>query len=402
MPEPETNKGQIAVIVVAAGRGSRAGVGGPKQYRSLMGKPVIARTLEAFISGHSDASSEVLIVPVIHADDRELYLQSVGGMRGLGEPVIGGATRQQSVRNALEYLADDPPEYVLIHDAARPFVPKKLLSAVSAAVMLDRGAVVPALPIVDSLARKSVSSDYATVARDDLYAIQTPQAFRFGHILSAHRAAEHDDFTDDASVLAANGGDVTLVEGAVDNFKITTPADFQKAERVISSGCTDTRVGSGYDVHRFEAGSAVWLGGVEIPFNKKLKGHSDADVALHALTDAVLSSISDGDIGTHFPPSDEKWSGASSDRFLSFACNRVRDQGGMINLLSITIICEAPKIGPHARAMRERIAEIARVDISRVSIQATTTEKLGFIGRGEGIAAQATATISLPHGDTDK
>lgn len=396
MPDPDKKKAKIAVIVVAAGRGRRAGEGGPKQYRKLMGKPVIVRTLEAFLSAFAEISPKVLMLPVIHADDRDLYLNAVDGVPGIEVPVIGGATRQHSVRNALEHLSENLPDYVLIHDAARPFVPEEVIKTVLMAVTKERGGVVPALPIVDSLVRKPASSGYDSVVRDDLLAVQTPQAFPFADILAAHRAAEHDDYTDDASVFVANGGDVSLVEGSAKNFKITTTSDFHKAEQTISSLYTDIRVGSGYDVHRFENGTTVWLGGIEIPFSKQLKGHSDADVALHALTDAVLSSIADGDIGTHFPPTDDKWRGVSSDKFLSFACDRVRVHGGKINHLTVIIICEAPKIGPHVDIMRRRIAEIAGIGVSRVSVQATTTEKLGFTGRGEGIAAQATATVSLP------
>lgn len=396
MSNPETIPSKIAVIIVAAGRGTRAGLGGPKQYRDLVGKPVIARTLKVFLDAFGESEQVPLIVPVIHEDDQELYLKSVKGLSRLQAPVIGGKIRQRSVKNALESLSEAAPEYVLIHDAARPFLSESLIRKLMIMLTQSDGGVVPALPIVDSLVRKSEGSDYNTVDRDGLYAIQTPQAFRFNEILAAHRAAVDENYTDDASVLVANGGTVTFVDGQEQNFKITTPDDFMKAESYILAAYTDVRVGSGYDVHRFEDGTSVWLGGVEIPYIQKLKGHSDADVALHALTDAVLSSIADGDIGTHFPPSDEQWRGAQSDKFLSFACDRVRARGGILNMLSVTIICEAPKIGPHASIMRARIADIAGVDVSRVSVQATTTEKLGFTGRGEGIAAQATATVCLP------
>jgi len=396
MSDPKTIPSKIAVIIVAAGRGTRAGLGGPKQYRDLVGKPVIVRTLNVFLDAFSQSEHAPLIVPVIHEDDQELYLKSVEGLSGLHAPVIGGTTRQQSVRNALESLSENEPEYVLIHDAARPFLSKKLVKELLAALKQNGGGFVPALPIVDSLVRQAETLDYNIVKRDGLFAIQTPQAFRFNEILSAHRAAIHENYTDDASVLVADGGTVAFVEGPELNFKITTPADFKKAERYISAANTDVRVGSGYDVHRFEGGNAVWLGGIEIPYNKKLKGHSDADVALHALTDAVLASIADGDIGVHFPPSDNEWRGAPSDKFLSFACDRVRARGGILNMLSLTIVCEGPKIGPHSNAMRNRIADIAGIDVSRVSVQATTTEKLGFTGRSEGIAAQATATVCLP------
>lgn len=389
------NMGKVAVIIVAAGRGARAGSGGPKQYRNLGGKPIIRQTLEAFLSALASTAPLPLILPVIHKDDSLLYEKSVEGLSGIQKPVVGGETRQESVKNALEHLANDPPDLVLIHDAARPFASEELIERIMRQLVNEDGGVLPAIAVVDSLVRKSQSKDYETVTRENLYAVQTPQAFRFSDILAAHRSAEHSNYTDDASILASFGGKIVFTDGDEQNFKITTPADFKKAERLMMTTHTDIRVGSGYDVHKFAPGSSVWLGGVEIPFDKKLKGHSDADVALHALTDAVLSSIADGDIGTHFPPSDDKWRGAPSDRFLSFACSRVRECGGIINMLALTIICEGPKIGPHASAMRKRIAEIADIDISKVSVQATTTEKLGFTGRGEGIAAQATATISM-------
>ncbi len=396
MPEQMSTNGQTAVIILAAGRGSRAGSGAPKQYRNLLDKPVIARTLEVFLSAFEDFEPAAVIVPVIHADDHELFQQCVVGIDGLAEPVIGGATRQQSVRNALEQLAENPPDYVQIHDAARPFVTKGLIRSLFSIVDNGTSAAVPTRAVVDTLVRKSGPSQLEAVARDNLYTVQTPQVFKFDEILAAHRAAKHDNYTDDASVFTAGGGEVTFVEGLEQNFKITTAEDFQKAKRMIAGDCTDVRVGSGYDVHRFEGGNSVRLCGIEIPHDKKLKGHSDADVALHALTDAILSAIADGDIGTHFPPSDEQWRGAVSEKFLSFACGRVRDLSGMISHLAVTIICEMPKISPHAAAMRERVADIVGIDVSRVSVQATTTEKLGFAGRGEGIAAQATATIKLP------
>ncbi len=396
MAETPQNAGKIAVIVVAAGRGSRAGGGAPKQYRDLMGKPIIVRTIEVFQAAFEKNVPKALIVPVIHSDDQDIYRRCVAGFSGIATPVIGGATRQQSVKNALESLTADRPDIVLIHDAARPFVTTDLIARCVSVAASDRAGVIPALAVVDTLVRHSDSAKLETVSREDLYAVQTPQVFRYEAILAAHRATGHNNYTDDASVFVADGGEVTFVEGAEQNFKITAVEDFQRAERMITNNCTDVRVGSGYDVHRFEPGQSVRLGGVDIPFGKTLKGHSDADVALHALTDAILAAIADGDIGSHFPPSDEKWRGASSDKFLSFACERVRGRSGLIGHLAITIICEAPKIGPHAATMRARIANIAGIDVSRVSVQATTTEKLGFTGRGEGIAAQATATIKLP------
>lgn len=393
-------KGKTAVIVVAAGRGSRAGAGAPKQFRNLMGKSVIIRTLEAVRAAFDESEQGALIVPVIHTDDQDTFRDSVGELSDIADPVIGGATRQESVRNALESLTGFHPDIVLIHDAARPFVSRGLIVDLLSAYMKTSAGVVPALAVVDTLVRQSGDSKLETVSRDDLYAVQTPQVFKYDEILAAHQAAERDGYTDDASVFVANGGEIVFSKGQEQNFKITTAEDFLKAEHMILKNYTDVRVGSGYDVHRFEPGNSVRLGGVDIPFDKKLKGHSDADVALHALTDAILAAIADGDIGTHFPPSDEKWRGAASDKFLSFASTRVRDHGGMLSHLAVTIICEAPKIGSHAMLMRERIAAMAGIDVSRVSIQATTTERLGFTGRGEGIAAQATATVKLPDRST--
>lgn len=391
VPEATTNLGKITVILVAAGRGSRAGEGLPKQYRTLLGKPLIRRTVDALVA----AMPGVAILPVIHPDDRALFSEATAGVGALSEPVAGGATRQESVYNALQALKEAAPDFVFVHDAARPFVSKDLIQRIEAG--LDDGAagVVPAIPIVDTLVRQR-EGRREPVDRTNLFAVQTPQAFTFKSLLEAHEKAVGAALTDDASVLEANDGVVTQVTGSDRNFKITRPEDFRKAEQMIESSLNETRMGSGYDVHRFEDGSSVWLCGIEIPFSKALKGHSDADVALHALTDAILAALADGDIGAHFPPSDDEWRGAPSDRFLGFACERVRARGGRINHLGVTIICEAPKIRPHVDAMRSRIAEIAGIDTGRVSVQATTTEKLGFTGREEGIAAQATATLALP------
>lgn len=388
-----SSSGKTAIILVAAGRGRRAGTGTPKQYRNIMGVPVLGRTLSAL----NAALPDTVIVPVIHPDDEDMFEACSAGYSNIASPVFGGATRQQSVCNALNALAalNEPPEWVLIHDAARPFLAVEVTDALM--LSLERGTVaLPALPLVDTIVRKPVDGASAPVDRTDLFAVQTPQAFPFKEILVAHRQAEGQTYTDDASLFEAMGGKVAYVQGGESNFKITTPADFKKAERLVQAQLNDIRTGSGFDVHRFEAGDHVWLGGVKIPFNQSLKGHSDADVALHALTDALLAAIADGDIGTHFPPSDPEWRGAASDHFLAFASDRVRALGGAINHLTVTLICEKPKIGPHAAAMRARIAEIAQIEVSRVSVQATTTEMLGFTGRGEGIAAQATATVALP------
>ncbi len=399
MAEAPPEKGQIAVILVAAGRGSRAGDGIPKQYRLLFGKTVIRRTVEAFLNAFSGHEAGVRIVPVIHPDDAGVYEQSVAGLEGLDAPVFGGATRQDSVRNGLEALGNNPPLIVHIHDAARPFISPHMIKELTMAIDDKCKGVTPALNIVDTLVRKSAEGHTEAVDRDSLFAVQTPQVFVFNEILQAHRTAAHNRYTDDASLFEASGGKIKFINGDPDNFKITTANDFMKANRMLAGNLTDVRVGAGYDVHRFEPGDHVWLGGVKIPHNQSLKGHSDADVALHALTDAVLAAIADGDIGTHFSPSDETWRGAASNAFLSHACERVNAKGGLIAHLAVIIICEAPKIGPHSTAMRETIAQIAGIDISRVSVQATTTEKLGFTGRGEGIAAQATATVRLPEAE---
>lgn len=387
------------VVLVAAGRGSRAGDGIPKQYRSLLGTPVMTHTIRALQRGMPGTR----ILPVIHPDDEELFGKSVVDFQNLLPVVYGGKTRQESVLNALAALAlslnNMPVRRVYIHDAARPFVGKKLVRAMQQSFEGGAAAVVPVLPVVDSVVRIDEANNSEAVDRAGLYAVQTPQAFEFNAIWSAHQAATDNTFTDDASVFQANGGKVSYCAGSEHNFKLTTSDDFKKAARFMNSSLTDVRTGGGFDVHRFDDGDHLWLCGVKIPFNHSLKGHSDADVALHALTDAVLASIADGDIGTHFPPTDERWRGASSDKFLSFAANRVKARGGIISHLSVTIICERPKVGPHMQAMRERIAEITNIDVDRVSVQATTTEKLGFTGRGEGIAAQAQATVRLPESE---
>lgn len=383
--------GQTVIILVAAGRGSRAGDGMPKQYRRVTGVPIIRRTVDALINALPGAR----ILPIIHPDDTDLCADSLDSASNIMAPVFGGATRQESVFNALQSLAVNAPDFVQIHDAARPFVGKDMMARICGALEAGATGVVPAVPVVDTLV-KTKDGNRQPVDRKHLYAVQTPQAFRFDSIFRAHRNANGNGYTDDASIFEAAGGITTQVQGDERNFKITQPEDFMKAEAMTQTNLTDVRVGSGYDVHRFDAGDSVWLCGIEVPHTHSLKGHSDADVALHALTDAVLAAIADGDIGSHFPPTDEKWRGAPSHMFLSHACNLVRERGGNINHLGVTIICEAPKIRPHVDTMRARIADIARLNVDRVSIQATTTEKLGFTGRGEGIAAQATATIALP------
>jgi len=388
--------GVVAAVVVAAGRGVRAGGELPKQYRRLDGIPVIRRSLEIF-AGHPEVS---LTQPVIHADDAELCASAVSGMRILA-PTFGGSTRQDSVRAGLEALVPHRPAIVLVHDAARPFASARLVSRAIASAARD-GAAIPGLAVTDTV--KTVGSDgrvSETLDRTRLRSIQTPQAFDFAALLAAHRraqAAVRGDFTDDSALAEWAGMPVSVFEGEADNIKLTSADDFVKAEAKDFASLGDVRTGSGYDVHAFGDGDHVTLGGVRIPFERGLSGHSDADVALHALVDAILGALADGDIGAHFPPTDPQWRGASSDHFLKFAVERVRARGGRISLLDVTIVCEAPRIGPHRDAMRARIAEIAGLAAGRVAVKATTSEKLGFTGRREGIVAFATATVRLPWG----
>lgn len=377
-------------LIVAAGKGRRTGQEIPKQYIEIAGKSILRRSIDAFL-GHPDVDN---VCVVISDADRALYETAVEGL-SLLPPVTGGSERQESVRNGLESLTGAPPEFILIHDAARPFVSHDLISR-----CLDRlqgaDAVLPSLPVIDSL--KTFADERITGAlnRDEIVAAQTPQGFTYPAILAAHRTFAGEALTDDTAVATRAGIEVAMVEGEPGNFKITTAEDIEKARRIIQRDMTDIRTGFGFDVHAFTAGDGVWLGGVHITHDKKLKGHSDADVALHALTDALLGSIGEGDIGTHFPPSDARWKGAPSDRFLAHASALVAARGGMINHVDLTVICEAPRIGPHRPAMRRRIAEILNISEERVSVKGTTTEKLGFTGRGEGIAAEAVATVRLP------
>jgi 2-C-methyl-D-erythritol 4-phosphate cytidylyltransferase / 2-C-methyl-D-erythritol 2,4-cyclodiphosphate synthase len=389
--------GPVAAVVVAAGRGVRAGGGGPKQYRQIGGEPVLRASLKAML-GHPGIA---LVQPVIHPDDRALFDAASAGLDVL-EPVLGGATRQASVRAGLEALRPQAPDLVLVHDAARPFASPALIARGIAAARAC-GAAIPALPVADTV--KTVDRDGAvtgTIDRAQLRLVQTPQAFAFAPLLEAHQrahAAGREDFTDDAALAEWAGIKVGTFEGEAGNMKLTTADDFLRAGTAELAALADVRTGSGYDVHAFADGDHVTLGGVRIPHKQGLSGHSDADVILHALVDAILGALADGDIGVHFPPSDPQWRGASSDRFLAFAIERLRARGGRIAHLDVNVICEAPRIGPHRDAMRSRIAEIAGIDVSRVAVKATTSEKLGFIGRREGMAAFATATIRLPWKD---
>jgi len=387
--------GMVAAVVVAGGRGTRAGGGAPKQYRIVRGASVIRHALNLFVA-HPDVD---LVQPVIHRDDATSFAEASAGL-DVRPVAFGGATRQISVRAGLEALEKEAPGIVLVHDAARPFTSPALISRAIAAGA--GGAAIPGLALTDTI--KAVDTQgrvVDTVDRTRLRAVQTPQAFVFDALLAAHRRAllaGRDDFTDDAALAEWAGITVKLFEGESGNVKLTTEEDFARVAAAEWAALPDIRTATGYDVHAFTEGDHVWLGGVRIPYPRTLTGHSDADVPIHALVDAILGALADGDIGAHFPPTDPQWRGAPSDKFLAFAVDRVRQRGGRIAHLDITIVCEAPRIGPHRDAMRARIAEIAGVGIDRVAVKATTNEKLGFIGRGEGIAAMASATVRLPAG----
>jgi 2-C-methyl-D-erythritol 4-phosphate cytidylyltransferase/2-C-methyl-D-erythritol 2,4-cyclodiphosphate synthase len=380
---------RIAVLVVAAGKGERAGGAVPKQYAVLLGQPILRRAIEAF-GGLSNAIVQVMIGP----GQEDLYSAAVTGLP-LPPPAIGGSTRQESVLRGLEVLAAAMPDLVLIHDAARPLVSRKLIDGVIAALEAGADAAVPLLPVADTL-RKLENGRWITVPRAGLLRAQTPQGFRFAKILKAHRDHAAEDVTDDMALAELAGLSIVAVGGEEINMKVTSAEDFALAEALLSARLGETRTGSGYDVHRFVAGDHVFLCGVKVPHDHALEGHSDADAGLHALTDAILGAIGEGDIGQHFPPTDERWRGAPSWKFLDHAAGLVRAKGGAVVHCDVTIICERPKIGPHRQAMRARIAEILHCDVARVSVKATTTEGLGFTGRREGLAAQALATIRLP------
>jgi 2-C-methyl-D-erythritol 4-phosphate cytidylyltransferase/2-C-methyl-D-erythritol 2,4-cyclodiphosphate synthase len=377
-------------LVVAAGRGSRFGGALPKQYLTLDGVSLLRHAVAVFAE-HPRISG---VLVTIRREDRELFDRAVAGL-GVMPPVAGGPTRQDSVRLGLEALAAYRPERVLIHDGARPFPDSGLIDRVIAG--LDRvPAAIPCLPLRDTIKRAEDGVIRDTVDRSALWRAQTPQGFHFEAILAAHRAAAGRELTDDSAVAEAAGLAPVLIAGSEDNLKVTTAEDLAIAQRLIGARCGDVRVGQGFDVHGFAAGGHVRICGIAIPHDASLAGHSDADVGLHALTDAVLGAIGAGDIGMHFPPSDPRWRGASSDQFLRHAADLVRGRGGAIAAVDVTIICERPKIGPHRAAMVERVAAILGIAADRVSVKATTTDKLGFTGRSEGIAAQAVATVRLP------
>jgi len=386
----------VAVVVVAAGRGSRVGGDLPKQFRPIGGEPMIRQSLVMLLE-HPNVG---LVQPVIHPEDVAMFQSSAAGLDVL-PPVFGGATRQASVRAGLEALARRRPDIVLIHDAARPFASAALVSRAIAAAERS-GAAIPALSVTDTVKTVDAAGMVdKTLDRDILRLVQTPQSFAFPALLDAHRraaAAGREDFTDDAALAEWAGLKVSVFAGEPGNTKITNESDFARAEAAQFAALGDLRTGTGIDVHAFGPGDHVTLGGIRIAHIQALVGHSDADVVLHALTDAILGALADGDIGVHFPPSDPQWRGASSDRFLAFAIERLVRRGGRIAHIDINIVCEAPRIGPHRDVMRAEIARLARIAVERVAVKATTSEKLGFTGRGEGIVAYATATVRLPWG----
>ena len=380
-----------AVVIVAAGRGERAGGAVPKQYVPLLGKPMLRWTVEAF-ARHPGID---LIQVVIGANDEAAYSDAVRGLKVL-PTLAGGPTRQHSVMHGLEVLAHHKPDHVLIHDAARPLVSAELIDGVVAALKAGADAAVPLLPVADTLRKKDDSGKWIGVARDGLLRAQTPQGFSFAKILKAHRDHKTLATTDDMALAELAGLDIVVVPGEETNLKVTTAKDFVMAEHLLSARLGDMRTGLGYDVHKFVPGDHVWLCGIKVAHDHGLEGHSDADAGLHALTDAILGAIGAGDIGQHFPPTDERWRGAPSWKFLDHAASLVRDKGGAITHCDVALICERPKIGPHREEMRARIAEILKLDLARVSVKATTTEGMGFEGRQEGLAAQAVATVRLP------
>jgi 2-C-methyl-D-erythritol 4-phosphate cytidylyltransferase/2-C-methyl-D-erythritol 2,4-cyclodiphosphate synthase len=378
---------RIAALVLAAGSGARFGAAQPKQFVPLAGVPLVARALAAF-RGHPRVAQVVAVGPgePIAAACPDFPKSGI---------VPGGATRQDSARAGLEALAADPPEAVLIHDAARPLVPVRVIDAVCEALAAGAEAVLPAIPVTDTLKRAADGIVTGTVPREGLWRVQTPQGFRFASILAAHRAVAGRSLTDDGAVAEAAGIAVRLVPGAEENLKVTTPEDLARAEAILGARVTP-RVGTGFDVHRFAPGRALMLCGVRVPHPLGLAGHSDADVGIHALCDAIYGALAEGDIGTQFPPSDATWKDADSTLFLQHAAQRVAARGGRIVHADVTLICERPRIAPHAAAMRERLAALMGIASGAVSVKATTTERLGFTGRGEGIAAQAAVTVLLP------
>lgn len=392
-PSPPTHMTRIDALIVAAGSGERFGSPTPKQYLCLDGEALVRRSVKAFLDHPRIRRVRVVMQPV-HGN---LYRSAVEGLN-LPPPIAGGATRQDSCRLGLQALAQDPPDWVLIHDAARPLVDSGIIDRVCGA--LEQGpAAIAAVPVVDTLKREANGVTAGTVDRTGLWRAQTPQGFHYASIVAAHHAVAGASLTDDAAVAERASLPVQLVLGDEDNLKVTTTDDLARAERLLrgqAKPLTDIRTGFGFDVHRLVPGDQVILCGVPVPHTHRLDGHSDADVALHALTDALLGTIGAGDIGQHFPPSDPQWRGADSALFLRHVVAMVEARGGRIANVDVTILCERPKIGPHREAMAVRLADLLGIDRDRVNVKATTTERLGFTGREEGIAAQAAATVRLP------
>jgi 2-C-methyl-D-erythritol 4-phosphate cytidylyltransferase/2-C-methyl-D-erythritol 2,4-cyclodiphosphate synthase len=382
---------KFAALIVSAGRGERVGGPVPKQFQSLLGISLLRRSVEAFVR-----CSEIGPVQVVVGDGQaERSYELLTGLDCL--PFVdGGATRQVSVRNGLEALSRHAPDYVLIHDAARPLVSNALIGRVMDALMAGAAAAIPLVAVADTLKREDARG-WSTTPRDGLFRAQTPQGFRFDDILAAHRIHAAHAATDDMVLAERAGMRILPVQGEELNLKITAPEDLAHAEKLLLATMDEFRTGSGFDAHRFTAGDHVWLCGVKIPHSAGLEGHSDADAGLHALTDAILGALGAGDIGDHFPPSDEKWRGAPSSLFLAHALELVRSAGGAVVHCDLTLICERPKIAPHRETMRARIAEILGIGVARVSVKATTMEGMGFTGRQEGLVAQAVATVRLPN-----
>ena len=380
---------RIAALIVAAGKGERVRRAVPKQFQPLLGQTLLRRSVGAF------AISEIGAIQVVAASERWGDCEAALAGLDILPFVEGGVTRQESVRNGLEALEQHAPEFVLIHDAARPLVSASVIRWVIAALEDGAGAAVPVLPVADSLKRKN-GGTWTSLSRDGLYRAQTPQGFRFKDILAAHRQFRAKSVTDDMAIAELAGMAIATVEGEETNMKITKEDDFRHAALLLRGTMDEFRTGQGFDAHHFAPGDHLWLCGVKIAHDAALAGHSDADAGLHALTDAILGALGADDIGRHFPPTDEKWRGASSSVFLSHAAQLVVRAGGAIVHCDVTILCERPKIAPHRDAMRARIAEILNLEVSRVSVKATTTEGMGFLGRGEGLAAEAVATIRLP------
>ena len=377
---------RLAILIVAAGKGERAGTELPKQYERLAGQPMLRRTVQAF------AHQKCAVRVVIGRGQEELAAAALRGL-DLPDPVLGGATRQESVRLGLEALAKDAPDFVLIHDAARPLISAKVIGDVVKALESGADGALPMVAAADTLRRLGAEGQWTLVPRENLYRAQTPQGFVYAKIAAAHRDHAGEEVTDDVALGELAGLKVQMVEGEEKNIKVTRKEAFALAERLMGSG--DVRTATGYDVHKFTDGDHIWLCGLKVPHTHGLEGHSDADVGLHAITDAILGCVGEGDIGQHFPPTDERWRGAASWKFLDHAASLVAAKGGVITHVDVTIICERPKVGPHRDAMKAKIAEILHLELSRVSVKATTTEGLGFTGRREGIAAQAIATVRL-------